>query len=67
MPGKVIDVLVGEGQAVGAGDPLVLLEAMKMEHAVKAPGDGVVTRVAVSAGEQVDGDTLLVVVTPPEP
>lgn len=64
MPGKVIDVLVTEGQTVNAGDTLVILEAMKMEHRVTAPEDGVIERLPVTAGEQVESDTLLAVVTP---
>ena len=62
MPGKVVKVLVAEGDAVTAGQTLLLLEAMKMEHAVKAPADGTVTRLAVAAGDQVDTGTLLTVV-----
>ena len=63
MPGKVVKLLVSVGQSVSAGDTLVVLEAMKMEHAVKAPTDGVVERLPVSEGEQVDTDALLAVVT----
>ena len=54
MPGKVIDVLVGEGAAVARGDPLIILEAMKMEHTVSAPADGVVEAVHFAAGDLVD-------------
>ncbi len=54
MPGKVLDVLVQEGQEVEAGAPLVLLEAMKMELRITAPNAGVVRSVSVSAGEIVD-------------
>lgn len=64
MPGKVVKLLVSEGQSVNAGDTLVVLEAMKMEHTVKAPADGVVTRLPVAEGEQVDSDALLVIVDP---
>jgi biotin carboxyl carrier protein len=66
MPGKVVQVLVAESDQVRAGDTLVVLEAMKMEHAVKASMDGSVAQVAVSAGEQVEADAVLVVVTPVE-
>jgi biotin carboxyl carrier protein len=64
MPGKVIQVAVSEGRTVEAGDTLVVLEAMKMEHAVEAAIAGVVTRVAVAVGDQVDTDQLLVVIEP---
>jgi acyl-CoA carboxylase subunit alpha len=64
MPGKVVKVLVSAGDAVEAGATLLVLEAMKMEHAVKAPEAGTVTTLAVVAGDQVDADQLLAVVTP---
>ena len=53
MPGAVLRVAVGAGDAVAAGDVLVVLEAMKMELAVSAPADGVVRSVLVSAGQLV--------------
>jgi 3-methylcrotonyl-CoA carboxylase alpha subunit len=64
MPGKVIAVDVAEGQAVTAGQWLVVLEAMKMEHALTAPFDGVVEGLAVSAGGQVQVEALLCRVVP---
>jgi 3-methylcrotonyl-CoA carboxylase alpha subunit len=64
MPGKVVRVVVGEGQAVEAGAVLVVLEAMKMEHSVRAPEAGIVTKLAVREGDQVDGGAVLAVVTP---
>ena len=66
MPGTVVRVDVAEGDAVTAGQVLVVLEAMKMEHAVRAPLDGVVEQVAVAAGQQVESETLLAVVAPGE-
>jgi len=53
MPGSVIAVAVGEGDTVEEGDPLVVVEAMKMEHALRAPGRGVVTHVHVAPGARV--------------
>jgi acetyl/propionyl-CoA carboxylase alpha subunit len=53
MPGTVLRVDVQEGQAVAAGEPLVVLEAMKMELAVSAPAAGTVTAVLVAAGDLV--------------
>jgi 3-methylcrotonyl-CoA carboxylase alpha subunit len=53
MPGKVLQVLVQPGAAVAKGAPLVILEAMKMEHTITAPCDGRVAEVHYKAGEQV--------------
>lgn len=64
MTGKVVEVPVEEGQRVRAGDTLVVLEAMKMEHRLQAQADGVVESVRVEAGQMVDPDNVLVVVTP---
>jgi 3-methylcrotonyl-CoA carboxylase alpha subunit len=66
MPGKVIVVDVAEGQAVTAGQRLMVLEAMKMEHALTAPFDGVIEGLAVSAGAQVQVEAVLVQVVPAE-
>lgn len=62
MPGSVVRIEVSEGQEIAAGTAVVVLEAMKMEHAVKTPADGVVTRIPVSVGQQVDSGTVLAVV-----
>ena len=59
MPGKVIAVDVAEGQAVEAGQRLLVLEAMKMEHALRAPFAGTVAELAVSEGSQVQVEALL--------
>ncbi|WP_119731073.1 carboxyl transferase domain-containing protein [Thermomonospora amylolytica] len=59
MHGTVESVEVGAGQQVAAGDPLVVLEAMKMQHVVEAPAPGVVRRLTVAAGDTVaEGDPL---------
>jgi acetyl/propionyl-CoA carboxylase alpha subunit len=63
MPGTVVRVEAEKGQSVSAGEVLVVLEAMKMEHAVRAPVDGIVDDVLVAAGQQVDDGAVLVVVT----
>jgi len=62
MPGKVVSVDVAVGDTVRKGQTLVVLEAMKMEHAIGSPDDGTVAEVKVSAGQQVDRGALLVVV-----
>jgi acetyl/propionyl-CoA carboxylase alpha subunit len=61
LPGSVVSVDATPGLVVRAGEGLVTLEAMKMEHAVRAPHDGVVVEVRVAVGDQVDtGDVLVV-------
>lgn len=66
MPGKVIAVDVAEGDSVTAGQRLMVLEAMKMEHALTAPFDGTVTELSASAGAQVQVEAVLAVVEPVE-
>lgn len=61
LPGSVIKVLVSEGQAVKKGDTLLTLESMKMENAIMAEADGTVKQIAVSAGQNVMQDDLLIV------
>ena len=62
MPGTILKVSVAQGQAVKAGDVLVLLEAMKMENEIKAPKAGTVTQVVTSKGASVNtGDPLVVI------
>jgi acetyl/propionyl-CoA carboxylase alpha subunit len=64
MPGKVLSVMVKAGDAVVAGQPLVVIEAMKMETTLAAESDAIVKRVAVSAGEMVDHGAVLVELSP---
>ncbi len=61
MPGIVVEVLVEEGQTVEEGTPLLILEAMKMQNEIKAPGLGSVAEVRVKAGETVAGGAILLV------
>jgi len=60
MPGKITRVLVQVGQKVRAGDPVCVLEAMKMENELQAKKDGVVRAVYVRPGEDVEKDRVLV-------
>jgi len=64
LPGAIGRILIVPGQRVAAGDLLLTLEAMKMEHAVHAPSSGTVTAVPVSSGVQVDTGTILAVINP---
>jgi propionyl-CoA carboxylase alpha chain/3-methylcrotonyl-CoA carboxylase alpha subunit len=59
MPGKVVAVTVSVGDKVARGQPLLTLEAMKMEHALTAPFDGEVESLAVSVGDQVSEGAVL--------
>ncbi|EHR60913.1 ATP-binding protein [Saccharomonospora cyanea] len=63
MPGTVVRLAVSVGDEVRAGQPLLWLEAMKMEHRVTAPADGVVTELAVAEGAQVEQGAVMAVVT----
>jgi 3-methylcrotonyl-CoA carboxylase alpha subunit len=65
MPGTVVKVAVEAGQHVRAHEPLVVLEAMKMEHVVEAPQDGVVTEVLVREGDMVPAGSLVVTLETP--
>ncbi|MER7862014.1 biotin carboxylase N-terminal domain-containing protein [Amycolatopsis japonica] len=64
MPGTVLVVKAAAGDVVTAGTPLVVVEAMKMEHTITAPIDGVVSELPVRAGQQVALDETVAVVTP---
>jgi biotin carboxyl carrier protein len=59
MPGLVLDILVSPGQAVHKGDKLLVLEAMKMENAIKAPADATISAVRCEKGQAVDKNQVL--------
>ncbi len=65
MPGKIVRVLVSEGEEVTTGQTLVIMEAMKMEHSIGAPHEGVVAEVRVKEGQQVQEGHVVVVVREP--
>ncbi|GIG04910.1 acetyl/propionyl/methylcrotonyl-CoA carboxylase subunit alpha [Catellatospora coxensis] len=67
LPGAVIRVAVAEGDQVTAGQPLLWLEAMKMQHEITAPTGGTVTHLPVAVGHQVEVGAVLAVVTPADP
>jgi 3-methylcrotonyl-CoA carboxylase alpha subunit len=61
MPGKIVALLVAAGSKVIRGQPLVVMEAMKMEHTIAAPADGTIKELLYAVGDQVgDGAQLLV-------
>ncbi|MEC7909194.1 MAG: biotin carboxylase N-terminal domain-containing protein [Actinomycetota bacterium] len=66
MPGVVLEIRVSNGDTVSAGDTLLTLEAMKMEHHVKAPYKGTVTEILVSENQQLDNGVPLLVINPDE-
>jgi len=59
MPGRVRRVLLGAGERVGRGAVILILEAMKMEHAIRAPRDGTVARVHFAEGDLVEAGAVL--------
>jgi acetyl/propionyl-CoA carboxylase alpha subunit len=67
MPGSVQRVLVEIGQEIAVGTPVLVLEAMKMEHTLAAPQSGTVSTLTVMAGDQVDGGAVLAVIDEKEP
>lgn len=62
MPGSILNVNVTVGQAVKAGDVLMILEAMKMENDISAPCDGTVKQILVTKGSTVNTDDILIVI-----
>jgi len=64
MPGTIVDVLVKTGQKVSAGDPVLVIEAMKMENEVQAPVTGTVTGIFTAKGESVTPDMALIEIQP---
>jgi biotin carboxyl carrier protein len=60
MPGRIVKILVGPGDAVEAGQPLLVMEAMKMENEIKAKAAGTIASVHVKPGEAVEGNAKLV-------
>ena len=66
MPGKVVRLMVAAGEQVNRGQTLMVLEAMKMEHAITAPGDGRVSVMFFAEGDQVDEGAELLQLEPLE-
>lgn len=63
MPGKIVEVLTEEGREVRAGEPLLILEAMKMQNEIQAPIAGKVRKIHVKGGQNVLKDDLMVEIT----
>lgn len=62
MPGRVVKLFVAEGDTVRKGQGLLILEAMKMENEISAPGDGTVAKILVNAGQTVEGGAELLLI-----
>ena len=60
IPGKIVEILVSEGDEIQAGSVLIVLEAMKMQNEIKAPVDGYVKKVSCEPGERVEANIPLV-------
>lgn len=60
MPGKILKVLVAKGDDIKIGDPIIVMEAMKMEHTIKANGNGTVESIYFNEGDLVEGDVELI-------
>ena len=61
MPGRIIAVLAEAGAEVTKGQPLIVMEAMKMEHTIKAPAEGRIGKVRYAVGDQVEDGAELIV------
>jgi len=64
MPGKVLDVVVSEGDSIAKGDAILILEAMKMENVLKAENDCVIKKILISSSENVEKNQILVELDP---
>lgn len=64
MPGKILEILVNEGEEVKAGQPVLILEAMKMENELKAPADGIVEKILASKNDNVEKKQPLLEIKP---
>ena len=66
IPGKVVTVEVEIGQVVEEGQVVMILEAMKMQNEIRAPGGGTVTEIHCEEGQSIEANVPLLVITPPE-
>jgi biotin carboxyl carrier protein len=64
MPGKVLDVVVSEGDSIAKGDAILILEAMKMENVLKAENDCIIKKILIASSENVEKNQILVELDP---
>ena len=62
MPGKIIKVLVSEGQKIKMGEPVIIMESMKMEQTIVSSADGAIESVNVSEGETIEVGSVMIVI-----
>lgn len=60
MPGQIVDIFIQKGDKMKAGQPLLILKAMKMENIIKAPHDGIISEVFVKKDQKIEKDTVMV-------
>jgi biotin carboxyl carrier protein len=60
MPGLIVDIKVKEGDEVKKGDPIMILEAMKMENVLKSPGEGIIKAIKVQKGDKVEKNQVMI-------
>jgi pyruvate carboxylase subunit B len=64
MPGKILELLIANGDAVEEGQPVLILEAMKMENELKSPSNGVVSKLHIQQGDNVEKNQILIDIEP---
>ncbi len=64
MPGKILELLITDGDNVDEGQPVLILEAMKMENELKSPSNGVVSKLHIQQGDNVEKNQLLIDIEP---
>lgn len=64
MPGKILELLISDGDSVEEGQPVLILEAMKMENELKSPSNGVVSKLHIQQGDNVEKNQILIDIEP---
>jgi biotin carboxyl carrier protein len=64
MPGKILNIMVKEGEIIKIGEPVIILEAMKMENELKAPMGGVVSKISAEVGQSVEKNHVILEIVP---
>lgn len=64
MPGKILELLISDGESVEEGQPVLILEAMKMENELKSPSNGVVSKLHIQQGDNVEKNQILIDIEP---